>query len=92
MPNIFITPKAEKDIQEVEKYYDEIGKEIRVRFNVSLRECLENIQEFPSLYSETHSTIRRALLKDFPYMVFYNILPDKTDILSVFHTSRKPKE
>lgn len=35
---------------------------------------------------------RRAVVKRFPYVVIYQEMPTEVLVISVFHTSRDPKE
>ena len=58
---------------------------------------LDRLEESPESGSllETFpgdATIRRVLLKRFPYVVVYEILPDEIHVLAVAHTHRRPND
>ena len=38
-----------------------------------------------------HGEVRRAMLSDFPYAVFYRIEARRVVVLAVLHTARDPK-
>jgi len=46
----------------------------------------------PELYAKVHEEYRRALVRRFPYAIFYEYTGGKVFIYSIFHTSRNPKK
>lgn len=46
----------------------------------------------PNGYPRVDGTIRRALVRRFPYIVLFREYPEYIAILAVFHTSRNPQE
>lgn len=42
----------------------------------------------PKIYKEA----RRAVVRRFPYCIYYIIQSDRIHIVSIFHTSRNPKK
>ena len=46
----------------------------------------------PDAFPLVDGTIRRALVRRFPYIVLFRAYPDYIAILAVFHTSRNPEE
>ena len=58
-----------------------------------LRECgalFEDIARMPQVYRAVHPRIRRALLRRFPYMVFFEAHDDRAVILGVVHVRQSP--
>ncbi len=53
---------------------------------------LEKIQQNPNLYPETKPPYRAAVMKDFPYLILYEIKPKTIVINSVFHTKQDPSK
>jgi toxin ParE1/3/4 len=47
--------------------------------------------ENPYLYPVVHRDTRRALIRRFPFAIFYRIEPDALVIIAVMHGSRHPK-
>ncbi len=44
----------------------------------------------PQAYREVHPRVRRALLRRFPYMVFFVTEPDRIVIIGVVHVRQSP--
>ena len=42
------------------------------------------------MYTVVHEAYRRALLRRFPYAIFYEHTGDLVPVYSVFHTSQNP--
>lgn len=53
-------------------------------------ERLETIRQFPEACPKIHKAVRRALVKRFPYLIFYLLTPDRIVVLAILHTSRNP--
>jgi len=54
--------------------------------------CILSIRRNPELYELAHETYRRALLRRFPYAVFYEVLEGSITVYSVFHCSQDPQK
>lgn len=54
--------------------------------------CIQNICRMPELYEKIHEEYRRALVRRFPYAVFYEYTGGKVIVYSIFHTSQDPKK
>jgi len=54
--------------------------------------CLRSICRMPELYAKVHEDYRRALVRRFPYAIFYEYVDGKIFVYSIFHTSRDPKK
>jgi plasmid stabilization system protein ParE len=46
----------------------------------------------PELHRKVHEDYRRALVRRFPYAVFYEYTRETVTIYAVFHTSRDPEK
>jgi len=59
-----------------------------------LRECdaaFTTLARMPQAYRVVHPRIRRALLRRFPYMVFFEAHEDRVVILGVVHVRQSPE-
>jgi plasmid stabilization system protein ParE len=43
------------------------------------------------MFAAVHGEVRRAILSDFPYAVFYRVEARRVIVLAVVHTARDPK-
>ena len=86
-----LSPAAESDVRDIYTWYKNQGKGLALQFRRSLGNCLERVQKNPAAYAKVHGEIRRALLRRFPYCVFYVIGESEVGVLGVFHGHRDPK-
>ena len=57
-----------------------------------LRAAYDRIADGPLKYQDLRSGIRRALLRRFPYAVYFSVEVDVVVVLAVLHVSRDPAE
>ncbi len=89
---LIVRPEAETDIEESQRWYEERSPGLGAEFIRAVDACLASIERRPKLYPEYYGQARRALLRRFPYAVFYVIQPESIDVAACFHTSRDPRE
>ena len=82
--------EAFEDLQESYEWYNNRKEGLGSDFLKEVEDTLKLIQSNPFLYSAIHKDIRRALVKKFPYSIFYLVEANKIIVLAVFHMSRKP--
>lgn len=87
---IRITEAAEADIRETFRWYREQGQGLEYEFRGSLDACLARVRRGPKEYARVHHEIRRALLKRFPYAVFFVVDESEIAIIGVVHGRRDP--
>lgn len=85
------TAGARRDVEEVYRWYRNIGAPLGHEFLAELRETIETIMERPTSFPEVEPRVRQAMCPHFPYKIFYSIRSDEIRILSVYHHSRDPK-
>lgn len=87
---LILRPEAEGDIVAARDWYEERRRGLSLEFRASLDERLSRIEANPELHARVYRELRRALLRRFPFGVFYVIPPKVISRLAVFHTSRNP--
>ena len=60
-------------------------------FEEEIDRTLRVILERPELYQTVESTVRRALVRKFPFSVFYRMLPEWIEVIAIVHQSRDPR-
>ena len=90
-PALIIRPEAELDLADTFAWYEEQAKGFGTSFLDAAEEILERVQANPRLYPIVHKSVRRALMRRFPYAVFYVETNDSITILSVMHGKRDPE-
>ena len=71
MKPILVRPAAAADIEETFLWYQTQRLGLGDEFREALQSSLNQIAQNPQLYPVIHRATRRALLKRFPYGVFY---------------------
>jgi toxin ParE1/3/4 len=87
---LFVRPAAVADLQEIRQYCDAVQAGLSGRFATSLDELFARLEEFPRSAPVVagYTDVRRAVVRGFPYLVFYRHQPDRIDVLRVLHTAR----
>lgn len=65
-------------------------KNLGVQFIAEFNAAIKRISAYPDSYMIIDSTIRRCLIKRFPYSILYGINVDMIVIIAVAHLHRKP--
>jgi len=82
---------AELEIQEIAMWYEDQQEGVGFKFLDAIDQSFERIQQFPELYAIVDGDVRRALLRRFPFAVYYRIERDKVTVLTVIHSKRDLK-
>jgi len=81
---------ARTEYQRAAKRYEEARIGLGERFRTEVNETIRRIVAMPDLFAVQYGDCRRALVRDFPYAVFFRVVRGGIRIISVFHTSRDP--
>lgn len=87
---IIIRPEAENDIFVAFDWYERQREGLGSEFAQELSNIMDLITEFPLICSELYLGIRRALLKRFPFGVYYLVREETIIVLSVLHLAMEP--
>ena len=86
-----LTLEAKADVEEVHAWYAERGMGLAEDFRRSLDQCMANIASHPESYPVVHRSLRRALLRRFPYCMFYVVERERALVHGCFHARRDPQ-
>jgi plasmid stabilization system protein ParE len=81
---------AEYELNEAARYYDREEPGLGMAFLEEANRCLRLIQEAPEAGAIVRGTVRRRLLRRFPYALLYKIKPNGVRILAVMNLRRRP--
>lgn len=62
-----------------------------VYFLQAVRATLSTIESNPGLYPTVHRDARRALVRGFPYAVFYIVRTERIEVIACMHPRRHPR-
>ena len=88
---VFFTDAARAESMEAHLWYQERSEQAAERFLHCLEQASEWIVAHPTSGRPLSKRTRRHLMKIFPYVVIYRILPDAIWIVGVVHEKRDPQ-
>lgn len=88
---LLLRPAAEEDIRQAYRWYEEQRAGLGDDFLLCVEATLATIKENPQLFPAIHKQARRALVRRFPYAIFYVLRDEMISVLGVFHGSRNPQ-
>lgn len=88
---LIVRPEAEADIAAAQQWYEGRRRGLGLEFRSALDDTVSSIAANPKLYASVYRSLRRALLRRFPYGVFYLVQPETVIVVGVLHTSRSPR-
>ena len=88
---LIVSRRAAREVGQAFEWYEDQIPGLGYQFLAALDSQLKRIEESPLIYAEVHPRVRRALIRRFPYGVFYVLRHSVIAILAVVHTSRSPR-
>ena len=90
--SVIVRPEAAAEVEEAFRWYEERSEGLGLEFLRAADACVATVQRNPAAYPIVHQQTRRALLRKFPYAIFYLIEGDTVVILACFHIRRSPAD
>lgn len=84
------TPEADAELTEAREWYSHQRKDLDLEFMQCVEVALLRIQSNPRLFPVVYGTLRRAVVRRFPFAILYEVTPDEIEIIAVFHSRRNP--
>lgn len=88
---LIITSDAYLDLGQIVEWYEARKRYLGIEFAEIANEYINRIGKNPLLYNCVYKDYRRALLKRFPYKIYYKVVENKILIIGMFHNSRDTK-
>jgi plasmid stabilization system protein ParE len=85
---IIFRAEAEKDLEDIQDYYNKILPSITDNFFIEFFETMDFIENDPQLFQVRYREIRIAPLYRFPYGIHYRETEKQIIIYRVLHTKR----
>jgi toxin ParE1/3/4 len=89
-PRLIIRPEAEADISDGAVWYDSrepgLGLELISEVHSAIARALKNPESFTRI--RRNPTVRRVLIRRFPYRVIFIDRPDAIVVFAVLHAAR----
>jgi toxin ParE1/3/4 len=88
---LIIRPEAEEDMAEGRDWYERHQQGLGTEFLTAIEEVFDRIRDTPKLYTPEYKSVRRVGLNRFPYVVYYRIVVEGIEVITVQHASRNPR-
>jgi len=87
---LVIAPEATSDIESAYAWYEKRRVGLGEEFLGCVDAIIQGLGRTPEMYSKVYKEYRRALVRRFPYAIFYEYSDRIITIYAVFHTARDP--
>ena len=90
-PRFVFRPAARDELTEARDWYESQRVGLGGELIAAIDAAINRIGAHPELYPEVQPDLRRAVLSNLPYSVFYRVQPQVVEILAIFHHRRDPR-
>jgi len=90
-PRLVLRPQAEAELLDARDWYEDQRSGLASAFATESERVLDGILQGPLSYPRVQGEIRRALVRRFPYAVYFRALADEIVVLAVIHGRRHPR-
>jgi toxin ParE1/3/4 len=87
---IIVRSEAAREVQEAFDWYEENSEGLGLEFLRAVDAGMAGIKRNPLASPTMYQDIRRALLRKFPYALFYIVKEERIIVLACFHAKRNP--
>ena len=85
-----LRPEAEADVSDAARWYEAQRSGLGSEFLDEVLRTLSSITEHPDPYPRISGDVRRAVIRRFPFGVFYVMDESEVVVLAVMHGRRAP--
>jgi plasmid stabilization system protein ParE len=88
---IIVRPEAEAEVQQAFDWYEEQSEGLGLEFLRAIDACLSGVKRNPFAYTVVKvPNVRRALVRRFPYALFYLVDDEAIIVIALFNVKRQP--
>ena len=88
---VHLRPEADADLEEAAVWYERQRAGLGQEFLDEALAAFDAISGNPALYPVVHRRTRRALMRRFPFGIYYQVETDLVVVIAVMHGSRHPR-
>jgi len=82
---------AELDIAEAQVWYESQQSGLGGEFRTEISRVVDRLAETPLIYQKAHGDVRRAIVRRFPYLIWYRVIGEIVIVLACSYAGRDPK-
>jgi len=84
-------PQADQEVQSARRWYEEQRPRLGIEFANAIDEVVERISSNPLAFPIVHNETRRAVVRRFPYGIYFRVSEDQIVVTAVMHGRRHPR-
>jgi len=92
MRSVVFLAQAEAEFEAAQAWYEDRSPGLGQAFVTSIQATIGRVRRAPLQFPVVDLDVRRALVRRFPYGVFYLAEEERVVVIAVFHSSRDPME
>ena len=77
---MIVCPEAEADLVAAQNWYDQQRDGLGAEFLEEVRVVFRRIEQTPAMHAVVYKDVRRAIVRRFPYLVFYRTIGDDVEV------------
>ena len=83
---------ADAELAEARQWYAHQREDLDLEFMDSVTEALTRVVRNPHVYPIVYRNLRRAVVRRFPFAIFFDIREDEIQVIAVYHSRRDPED
>jgi plasmid stabilization system protein ParE len=87
---IIVRRLAERDLEDAEDWYNGQQPGLGTEFRDTITDLFGRLAENPRIYPRVYGDVHRAVLRRFPYLVYFLIDDSEVIVLTVLDSRRDP--
>jgi plasmid stabilization system protein ParE len=88
---VVFRPQAEAEVLAARQWYEERRAGLGEQFRAALDEAIDRVSRQPDSFPRVHGEMRRALVRRFPFGLYFEIIDTQIVVLGVVHGHRDPR-
>ena len=81
---------AKRELDDAISWYEQRREKLGQEFSVAVERQLDRIASSPNQFAPVRGKVRRAVLRQFPFSIYFVTEIDRAVLLAVFHAKRDP--
>lgn len=87
---LLINPFAELELIQAKEDYNLQKEDLGERFVKEIDKTITRINKNPFQFPKEKKKIRKAVVSNFPFIIFFYVVDNTINVFAVFHSSRNP--
>lgn len=88
---VIVRPLAEQDLREAQTWYEQKRTGLGVEFLAAVNTVFQQIGGQPLQYPLVYRQLRRAVLRRFPYLIYFRAGSDRVEVVACLHSKRSSR-